>query len=73
MLMSAMIRSGRYTFAHSPFGQAVPGMNIQSGQIFVRNAEFNYRFNDRRLKSVFNSGKSPEEWVTMVLAIRYGL
>ncbi|KPP97093.1 MAG: hypothetical protein HLUCCA01_12405 [Bacteroidetes bacterium HLUCCA01] len=33
-------------FAHSPFGQAVPGMN-QSGQIFVRNAEFNYRFNDR--------------------------
>ncbi|MCC5927455.1 MAG: hypothetical protein JJU41_12960 [Bacteroidetes bacterium] len=33
-------------FAHSPFGQGLPGMN-QSGQIFVRNAEFNYRINER--------------------------
>lgn len=33
-------------FAHSPFGSAMPGMS-QSGQIFVRNAEFNYKLNER--------------------------
>lgn len=33
-------------FAHSPFGQGLPGMN-QSGQIFVRNAELNYRVSER--------------------------
>jgi hypothetical protein len=33
-------------FAHSPFGQGLPGAN-QSGQIFVRNAELNYSFNER--------------------------
>ncbi len=40
--------SGRMdvAFAHSPFGGALPGMN-QSGQVFIRNAEFNYAVNDR--------------------------
>jgi hypothetical protein len=33
-------------FAHSPFGQGMPGAN-QGGQIFVRNAELNYSFNER--------------------------
>lgn len=33
-------------FAHSPFGSAMPGMS-QSGQIFVRNAEFNYALSER--------------------------
>jgi hypothetical protein len=40
--------NGRFdvAFAHSPFGNAMPGMN-QTGQVFVRNAEFNYKLNDR--------------------------
>lgn len=40
--------SGRLdvAFAHSPFGSALPGMN-QTGQVFIRNAEFNYNINER--------------------------
>lgn len=40
--------SGRLdvAFAHSPFGNALPGMN-QSGRIFVRNAELNYNLSER--------------------------
>lgn len=38
-------------FAHSPFGNALPGMN-QSGQIFVRNAELNYALSERTHFSV---------------------